>query len=60
MTFGRHDRVRLREEFDRIPAGTEGIVLGRHTPDSVYLVQFANWGVREIPDALLERVEATS
>jgi hypothetical protein len=57
MEFERNDRVRLRRELSGIPAGSEGVVIGRKSTESLYVVQFAGRGAHEIPEGELE--EAT-
>lgn len=55
--YERHDRVRLLRKKDGVPAGTEGIITGPFKREgSLYLVQFAGWGMKEIPDDSLERI----
>jgi hypothetical protein len=49
MHLERDTRVRLIDEIERIPAGTEGTVLGVKTEPQVYLVQFADYGTHEVP-----------
>jgi hypothetical protein len=56
MHLERDTRVRLIDEIERIPAGTEGIVLGFKTEPQAYLVQFADYGTHEVPMDAVEPV----
>jgi hypothetical protein len=58
MRFERNDRVRLLSEESGVPAHTEGTVLGFKHETRVYIVQFAEYGTHEIPEASVEQVEA--
>jgi hypothetical protein len=58
MRFVHDDRVRLLRVESGVPAGAEGTVLGFKHEAQVYLVQFANYGVHEVPEDSVDRVEA--
>lgn len=58
MRFERDDRVRLLREESGVPPGTHGTVLGFKHEAEVYLVQFAEYGVHEVPEDSVEQAES--
>lgn len=54
MPFKRHDRVRLTQGYQGMPAGLEGIALGITRGGGIELVTMDGFGVREISVQYLE------
>ena len=55
------DAVRITKDFDAVPSGAEGVILGWYAnePENV-IVRLSEGGVENLPRAALERIEVES